>query len=120
MGAVIAFLTSKAGIAALLGIGLLLLFGIQEGRLKLAQHGEKDARAEVAKCSAKLATQNAAIAAQAAKSAAVMASNEKVVKQAAPRVRHYVQMADQIHDAGVGAQCSRWEDVDAEVRGAFQ
>lgn len=43
-----AFLSSRTGIAAILLVGLLALFGVQEVRLKFAQSGEREAKASLA------------------------------------------------------------------------
>jgi hypothetical protein len=45
MSALLSLLFSRAGLVAMGGIALLILFGVQEGRLKLAQHGQASASA---------------------------------------------------------------------------
>jgi plasmid stability protein len=70
MPAIISLLFSRAGIVGMIGASLLLLFGIQEVRLKAAQHGEAQAKA----------TLKAAVSAEASreKAAAQISADAKV------------------------------------------
>lgn len=46
MSAILSLLFSRAGIVGMILVGLVTVFGVQELRLKLAQHGEASAKAD--------------------------------------------------------------------------
>jgi hypothetical protein len=120
MPAFLSLLFSRAGIVALGGLGLLLLFGVQEARLKSAQHAQQKAQEAVAACQASVAQQNAAIDLMRQRSAAAMASSTEALKQAEPRARKYTQASDAIHiPATAEPECQRYRDVDADLLKAY-
>lgn len=96
MGAILDFITSKTGIVAILGAGLLLLFGVQEVRLKLAQSGEAHARADLASLEATVSAANARAQAQATQAAAISQTAASGLQNAkAAIVTRYVTLKGQ-------------------------
>ena len=118
----LALLTSRAGIVGMIALGLVLLFGIQEGRLKHAQRASQIAQDGWNTCKASIATQNAALAAQSARSMAAVNAATKAVASIAPRAKRYSDAGDRLAGVKVSgvAQCERWQDADEQVKAALQ
>lgn len=72
-----AILTSKLGLAGIALVGVLAIFGIQEVRLKLAQHGEATAKASLSTASASLKASEMLRIAEFAKATAAVSDAEK-------------------------------------------
>jgi hypothetical protein len=127
MGALLSLLFSRAGLIAIAGLGLLILFGVQEGRIALARHSERTAieAQKVAQdgrktCEASLGSLKAAVALLGQRSAVALAQAQKEAHAAQAQAQHYAQQARTLRAPKPGPELERWQDADAQVRGALK
>jgi hypothetical protein len=127
MGALLSLLFSRAGLIAIAGLGLLILLGVQEGRIALARHSERTAieAQKVAQdgrkvCEASLAGLNAKLASLSAQSTAALASAQKAADAQALRARHFAAQAAAIRTPKGADELARWRDAEADVRSALK
>jgi hypothetical protein len=113
---------ARLGLGGCVAVILAGLLGIQSLRLSMAHHAAEKAQAGWDTCRGKLTSQDAALAAQSARSAAALESAAKAQKAIAPLAAHVASQAKAL--AGVipkGAdRCARWEDADAQVKAGLQ
>lgn len=97
-------------------------FGIQHAELGWSRKHAQIAQDGWDTCKASIATQNAALAAQSARSMAAVNAATKAVASIAPRAKRYSDAGDRLAGAKVGGadRCSRWEDADEQVKAALQ
>jgi lipase chaperone LimK len=127
MPALLSLLFSRAGLVAIGGVALLILFGVQEGRIALARHGQRAAveAQKVAQdgrktCETSLGSLKTSVALLGQRSAAALAQAQKEAHAAQAQAQHYAQAAAALKAPKPGPDLQRWQDADVQVRGALK
>jgi hypothetical protein len=117
-----AFITSKLGLGCIALALVLGVIGVQTVRLHMAQHALQTAQDGWSSCKATVATQNAAIAAQSARSTAALEAASKAQAAVAPIAAHYALKAAglSVYKPKGSDRCAMIEDAVDEARRSFQ
>lgn len=118
----LSFFTSKLGLAGIALALVVAVIGVQTLRLNHAQHDAQTAQDGWKACRGTVETQNAAIAAQSARSSAALAQAAKAQAAVAPRAAHYVQQSAALsaYKPKGSDRCAMLEDAVSEARKSFQ
>jgi hypothetical protein len=118
LATVIAFFLKRP---ALIGLAVLAVaFGVQHMMLGAARHDAQTAQDGWKTCRGSLAAQNAAVAAQSARSAAALAVAGKAVSAVTPRAQHYAAQGVKLGGAAPKGetQCAQIQDAIAQAKAA--